>query len=785
MSYGTKYKLTFYDSIGRYITAELQERDYTGAIEEIKGSGENPVQITFDGEQDKYDPIKTLSCTLEIWSEINFKFLNLFTSDAKKYKLVVSRREQVEVTNEYVNVYTAPAGAFSLAQLYSSTPIIQHFTVSQNTILRKLSIILLPNSSYIGSVMCYIIQNGTQIDIGACNPTGSFIQPVDMFFYGNTVLQTGVDYELHFYMVSVSYSAKIEMSGTNVNCTLYGVENAGASFVDKHIFEGFIEPDIYQEPYSPPPYLVKIRAVDGLVRLKKTDFSPALSSPAKQLDIILYCLNQIGLDLNLNIICDIYELRMTQTGSPFAFAYNNLNAFPVDSKGKPKNCYDVLKAFMLVYGCRLFQYNGEWMIVRLAELFTDFSKSYKYNTLGQLIAGNDYDQLFELTPANIFATDPANFGRFMYVDNMMMILPGWKKFTINQDFQTKPSIIPNYDFSKYYIGSIPINPTIKLPLDWDLITDSTINNWVYIAGPPGANIETWPGLNFITKTAANPTSSYVKSKNISFESSGLVFSIKINFTIPIHPAEPGGLFRCAILFNDGQQKYLQTDGSFGTSFNWFELNFDTEINSVTDSFQITTQETLHSGILNILIYKNIHGTKKLIVTNVMVTILEQQDVVVNNNLELTTTLDENNNVESEIPLTIGDIPDINNTEIIYNGGILLADGTATKEWKELNSNFQSTLAIMLAKNIAAQQTRPTQQLQGTVKGVIDFLTVIIDPYNSYRKFVASNQMEWNLKKAEIHGTWWELIEGYRVLGGQAEDLSYFALVNENDNFIGI
>ena len=102
MAYGDRYTLYSSDVFERKFKVQIQQKDYIGKSESIIGSEGSPVVIGFEGTSgsnvNKYDPIKSMYCGLTIYSQIDFQFIELFTSDADKYKVIVSIYEN----NQYV-----------------------------------------------------------------------------------------------------------------------------------------------------------------------------------------------------------------------------------------------------------------------------------------------------------------------------------------------------------------------------------------------------------------------------------------------------------------------------------------------------------------------------------------------------------------------------------------------------------------------------------------------------------------------------------------------------------
>lgn len=623
MAYGDRYILLSSDVFERKFKVQIQEKDYTGVTENLTAAGNSPVTIGFEGKGgtnvNKYDQIKATHCTISVYSTVDYQFLDLFTSDANKYKVIVS-----------------------------------------------------------------VDENGTYIPI----------------------------------------------------------------------FIGFIEPDIYEEPYIMVPYEVTIRAVDGLVRLKTTDFKDTgLSDAETQLNILLWCLNQTGLGLNLETFGQIYETRMTRIDdeSVFYYAYNNLLAF------EGMTAYEVLTEILTVYGCFLMQYRGQWVIGRIDERFENIPLTFKYLADGSSNGHGSLDLVKSFTAAR---ATKEQLLRSMYSNTVLMVAPAWKSFTINQDYIYNKSILINFSLKEYTtVGGY------KVPTNWTFhkINASEYFRIIDYYGGTGDSVYEMA----VIYSNDNPTG--ITSNSIALIESNLVVGLKITGKTSLINVQ-------VKLTNGVLTYYLYRDGDdykWGASNVFINFDFRTydgymDYNQTLCDF--ATKATPISGNISVRI-DNIYDTGNFytFIDNVFL-ILKRNDTQLFKETKVIKTLVSNNNyIPSDINVKIGDIPDFPDTEKVYYGGILLSDGTATKEWTDSYSSFSGELLLCLAYNMGRQYKTPSLMLQGTFKGVMDFMTTMVDESNLFRKFVWSHQVEYNVKQAEINGYMVELLPppGTRVLGDES------------------
>ncbi len=103
----SKYKGVFW-------RVEIAERGYSGASEEMLFEGSSPLEITWEQRGDEfYVPVKGSEATINIECLENFHYINLFTSDPRKYRVSIFRNTKLYwrgyvVADLYSEKFTAP-----------------------------------------------------------------------------------------------------------------------------------------------------------------------------------------------------------------------------------------------------------------------------------------------------------------------------------------------------------------------------------------------------------------------------------------------------------------------------------------------------------------------------------------------------------------------------------------------------------------------------------------------------------------------------------------------------
>lgn len=92
MAYGVKYRLEFDDDNLKGKKVEILKDGYTGSVLPIIGTG-NPVAISWNNNDDFYNPIVGSDCTLNIYCTDTVSYDDFYTADEREYKVKVSYKD--------------------------------------------------------------------------------------------------------------------------------------------------------------------------------------------------------------------------------------------------------------------------------------------------------------------------------------------------------------------------------------------------------------------------------------------------------------------------------------------------------------------------------------------------------------------------------------------------------------------------------------------------------------------------------------------------------------------
>ncbi|GAB3550166.1 hypothetical protein [Spirosoma fluminis] len=144
---------------------------------------------------------------------------------------------------------------------------------------------------------------------------------------------------------------------------------------------GWLQPAEIKEPFADAPYPIEVNAVCGLMLLKDR----VVADPAGKrfiglptvLDVFKSSLAITKLGLPLTTACSLYEVadlavgqtvggKAHQDRDPLARTKINATSLVTD-QNETKSAYTALEDLLNLFGCRLAQHAGDWVIIRASE----------------------------------------------------------------------------------------------------------------------------------------------------------------------------------------------------------------------------------------------------------------------------------------------------------------------------------------------------------------------------------------------------------------------------------
>jgi len=253
----------------------------------------------------------------------------------------------------------------------------------------------------------------------------------------------------------------------------------GGIIVDNYqlFWQGFLIQDTYQQKLSAAPFNVSFKAVDGLGLLKGIEFPIAPNNEVTLWECLHECLFETGFEADIYVKTNLKEENATAITNVFEDVIVNSSTY-TDENTYKFSAAEVLYSILTGFNCRIFQANGDWVIINNADITTLSAITYrKYNYLGTYQSNNILgeivfipsdalpigdDLLKETSGGIIEVSNTVDFGRQLnYIPNGNFEddLTDW---VYNSEFVSiDENAIKGYKSAKVldtYQGILPINP---------------------------------------------------------------------------------------------------------------------------------------------------------------------------------------------------------------------------------------------------------------------------------------------------------------------------------------
>jgi len=113
-TYATRWQCTFYDLLGEYWYVDIQEYGYALDPLDITLGAEPVIINTGASDGNKFEIIRGSECKLQLVSETDYQFSDLFTDDERKFKVIISK----DVTTGSITAKTTQWVGYVLPDVY-------------------------------------------------------------------------------------------------------------------------------------------------------------------------------------------------------------------------------------------------------------------------------------------------------------------------------------------------------------------------------------------------------------------------------------------------------------------------------------------------------------------------------------------------------------------------------------------------------------------------------------------------------------------------------------------
>ena len=500
------------------------------------------------------------------------------------------------------------------------------------------------------------------------------------------------------------------------------------------VFVGFLESDSYEEPYAfYQNYEITLTARDNLGRLEDIEYltiSGERQIGLQRIDQVLsYVLLQTGNSLLSNDFVNIYASGQNELLPTFGQTYVNVSGFWNEDENEPISCLEVLERILKGYGAQIRQIEETWEIV-------EQGKYYDNNTI-------DVDDSIPRFITNTINTSPVPNETFWLDQSANLVLePAWKSFKLKQDFLYNEKIFPfPSDDSEY----TPTSPIL-----------ATINNWVqdidvyytknagFFAIPPRQAVD--PQSKIYREVNVNSTTNTVLLQ-FTF---GLANRARLLDPEPTLVSESGSgcdLYFDVINISTSGNQILTPSGWVAYTTQTRELSF-TGVN--TGDLSILIDGIPNDGQLRIVFWDESDGKFTTPGGGILTWGIAYESIKLTFNTgsklaDLFADINTNNNFSDEFDFKIGEVPSVNNSQLVYLGGLFDSSGIALEDFKRPGDTTARSLLRVVAEGYDLMNNKKSRKITGSLFWKWDFNTNIKDQ----RKNFLLNAGDWDLVNDRI------------------------------------
>jgi len=732
-SYGLKYYAGFLNDLGYLEDVNISELSYAGSSTEVQLGG-TPIKRKENSSGDeKYKVIKGGECTVTLISDTNYKYLDLFTAQDRKYRLDVLKNNILNYSfanslEEWIQIST---GSTWVQESGKAT-----VTKSSNSNSKYLT----QDGDFRIGVTYTISADLTNSEVGAayrCNIYMYTTTPGDgQGAAGTGTITTGTA------TISTTFTPSANYPKLAIYIDALGGTAAQKITIDNvkvshKIFTGFLATEAYSEDYIAPPYEVSATFLDGLGLLKRRDFtSPTdqnFNSIKSQLEVIKICLLTTGLELPIFTSISIYESLMTNqttSGDPLTQAFVNTSTF-YDKDGNPLNCYDVLESILIPYGARIYFEDGNWLITNIDEINTTYNRR-KYTAFGEFISTDTYNPVKDITGPSV-----TPYFCWASTKPRLEIKPAYKEVEIETPINQVTTLINNGDFETEGDGVVfeDWTDTSGILEKVVSISDRDLNNFARILGDG-------EGSGWTQYINAAPFL-------VSTGATGLKLNLKIRFKAFTNTPASVTSVQCKFMVKLGAY-WMDSVGDWQSTETFIT---PTATVNVFQDLTIDSKELNAGGGLEFRIYQGKCLNLGFDLDWVDVEYVDIKYVQSNQKIEEKKTIKIKNEGSyvfkpNVLKSTFSDFPEYTNASAFIRNVIYTsANGsTLSTTWKRSGITESRYILDLLAERILNNHESPGQVLSGTLYGEMRFSNVITDEANNPGKKFLINSMEVDEKK---------------------------------------
>jgi hypothetical protein len=506
MAYGELYRVNFFDPDEHKFLLQIYEDGYSGIVSDNLTLGANPVVISYQQDDDFFNPIIGSSCKLQFYIE----------------ESTGGGAWDQENTN------------WNLADFLWNAEGSIDFLEPQND--RQFQVVI-SSRRLNGTSDAYAVASRLKddsIDFTASLKVGDIVINTTT---GDTTT-----------VAQVSSATIIKLSAD-----IFDSAGGEGYEIYRKYWTGFIVQDSFNLPLQPYPFLIEAYASDLIGTLEGYDYELTTTRPSA-FEAIRECLRQINLengqgdsgkslDFSYKFLCRMFQNNADGSsatkGNPFAQSHiNDKQAFK-NQNGNPLDCKFILNNLLLMYNCRIFQHESTWTIISNDSLsLSTFNQDYSSANPSQFITydknGSNESTLSISDPTkNINSSQDADTIQPLNGDLMKSIRRPAIRNRVNVRIKDKQKdVVVNGDFESVSSPSGSI-PSDAYDIDTWSITD-TANTFAVDVNTATYGITPYQGsysmLNIGNDTSGGGASNIIAT-NSSVSISNTFDDIKFNFAL--------------------------------------------------------------------------------------------------------------------------------------------------------------------------------------------------------------------------------------------------------------
>jgi hypothetical protein len=484
------------------------------------------------------------------------------------------------------------------------------------------------------------------------------------------------------------------------------------------IWQGWVQPESYQEAYHSTPYSVGLRATDGLDDLKAIPFV-AGSTDDTLWEYLLTALGNTNITLPFKESINIYDTAMTSatSDSPLVQAKALPSSFLVISD--EPSCYDVIAEILIPFGARIYQYEGHWRIENIQGKRSSYVER-TYTSAGV------YSSQATINPLKILSNATPDFRQFISKSGQLQTIPA-----VNQ--------------ARVFFETTSGEPSDAIPgfsTDADWTDSSTLANWTKTSGfTITKQAVNYKGNNFGVKINGRQTTlsnRYIESPAFSvaaatFGSLNLSFSFLMDWpSLVVFGSKPN--FYVEIILEAAVNTYYWKN-------EWVQAiqrnPLQTANRNVWEDWSTAIASVPEDGDIKIRLYQSVkngsEGVTQVTVTNWKFEAEQDVEISAKYRMEsgVLNFLAGLNPVDREVYFSDGDT--------VTRPGVLSVGSTLTTSWSRRGLTDNIPLLRLFLLQFLSLHQRPAIKLQGQLhqrgEQILPYHTVQDNASVSTRKYV--------------------------------------------------